>query len=302
MANFALTTGVVYVRGWSGTITAGTTQAANGSAAAPSYSFSNDPDTGLYNPSAANTLALSFGGVNGYHIQSGFFDMKSTTLFGWAAGDPTFGGSDVILARDAAQTLAQRNGTNAQIFRVYNTWANSGTDYERGAFAWSSNVLVIGTQAGGTGQGRGIQFQTSNTGRWSIDSGTGNFTAAGSGRVYEINSSTSVSADSNQTYTAAGVIGGIITRTGITANRVDAMPTAAAIVAAIPGCQIGTTFDFILNNNDDASTVTLNGASAGITYEGTATALAAGDAWLFRVVVTAIAGGSEAATVYQLEK
>lgn len=54
---------------------------------------------------------------------------------------------------NTAHVMAQRNGTNAQIFRVYKTSASSNANYERGVLDWqtSSNVFTVGTQAGGTG-------------------------------------------------------------------------------------------------------------------------------------------------------
>lgn len=71
----------------------------------------------------------------------------------------TFGlGADVLLARDAANTLALRNGANAQTFRVYNTFTSS-TEHERGTFGWASNALRIGTEKGTTsGALRNISF------------------------------------------------------------------------------------------------------------------------------------------------
>jgi hypothetical protein len=65
--------------------------------------------------------------------------------------------SDVILARDAANTFGQRNGTNAQTFRLYNTYTDA-SNYERGFFRWSSNVLEIGAEAAGTGTQRQLRL------------------------------------------------------------------------------------------------------------------------------------------------
>ena len=76
------------------------------------------------------------------------------------ASGNTFGfSSDVVLARDAAQTLAQRNGTNAQTFRLYNTFTDA-SNYERGTMRWSSNVLQIGTEKLGTGTARTLEIMT----------------------------------------------------------------------------------------------------------------------------------------------
>lgn len=119
------------------------------------------------------------------------------------------------------------------------------------------------------------------------------------GLLMDTRTSTAVTTDGNATYTAAQLLGGIITRSAITSNRVDAFDTAANIVAAIPGAVAGMTFDILVNNNDDASTITVNGASTGITYEGAATALAAGEACKFTAVLTDVTGGMEAVTVYQ---
>lgn len=65
--------------------------------------------------------------------------------------------NDTILARDAANTLAQRNGTNAQSLRIYNTYTDA-SNYERGVIDWgtTANVLTIGTQKAGTGSARNI--------------------------------------------------------------------------------------------------------------------------------------------------
>jgi hypothetical protein len=70
------------------------------------------------------------------------------------------GGGDVHLVRDAADTLAQRQTTNAQTFRIYNTFT-SDTNHERGFLKWSSNVFQVGTEKGsGGGTARALEFQT----------------------------------------------------------------------------------------------------------------------------------------------
>jgi hypothetical protein len=62
---------------------------------------------------------------------------------------------DVILTRDAANTLAQRNGTNAQVFRVYNTFTDA-SNYERGELLWAANTLSLTTGQAGTGVARNL--------------------------------------------------------------------------------------------------------------------------------------------------
>ena len=62
------------------------------------------------------------------------------------------------LTSDQSHTLAQRNGVNAQTFRLYNTYTDA-SNYERGFLQWNSNVLEIGTESGGTGVTRNISLQ-----------------------------------------------------------------------------------------------------------------------------------------------
>ncbi len=74
-----------------------------------------------------------------------------------------FGTADVSILRDAANTLAQRNGVNAQAFNLYNTYTDA-SNYERGFMSWShtANRLVVGTGALGTGTNRAVQLGAGN--------------------------------------------------------------------------------------------------------------------------------------------
>ena len=83
---------------------------------------------------------------------------------------------DIFLARDAADTLAQRRGTNAQAFRIYNTYTDA-SNYERGIISWSktANRLVIGTEEAGTGSVRSVQLGAGNGSVSAITSSGGRF-------------------------------------------------------------------------------------------------------------------------------
>ena len=80
----------------------------------------------------------------------------------WTSGALANNTVDLSLARDAANTLAQRNGTNAQAFNLYNTFTDA-SNYERGFMKWDSNVLEIGTAAAGTGTDRYVRITSSLT-------------------------------------------------------------------------------------------------------------------------------------------
>ena len=112
--------------------------------------------------------------------------LLTNALLGWASDSINASGSgiDLALYRDAANTLALRNGTNAQAVRIYNTYTDA-SNYERGAIDWTtnSNRLFVGAQNAGTGtlrwldlQGAGIQIHTSSGTSWDFLS-TGHFVA-----------------------------------------------------------------------------------------------------------------------------
>jgi hypothetical protein len=77
----------------------------------------------------------------------------------------TYAASEFSILRDAANTLAQRNGTNAQTTRLYNTFT-SATNFERAKLQWDTNVLKVGTEKGADGgTARDMELQTDGTTR-----------------------------------------------------------------------------------------------------------------------------------------
>lgn len=116
----------------------------------PGDIFGNTLNTGT-NASAKFTVGGNLsGGVDTY--SNGRFAFTNSASSAYAT-------ADVILNRDAAGILAQRNAANAQTLRVYNTFTDV-SNYERGIFDWQgvSNVLTVGTEAAGTGSVRGVNI------------------------------------------------------------------------------------------------------------------------------------------------
>lgn len=68
---------------------------------------------------------------------------------------------DLGLLRDAPGALAQRNGTNAQTFRVYNTFTDA-SNYERGYVRWNANVFEVGAEAAGSGTSRTVKLRSAS--------------------------------------------------------------------------------------------------------------------------------------------
>lgn len=104
--------------------------------------------------------------VTGANASAGFYARSNTPVLAFGTSD------DVILTRDNADILAQRRLTTAQKFAVYNTWANSGIDFERGVMDWkgTANTFRIGTEQGGTGVSRAVSIVTGGTERIIVSS------------------------------------------------------------------------------------------------------------------------------------
>lgn len=148
----------------------------NGTAALPSISFANDPDTGIWSPSAANGMAFTFGGTSGYYLESAQFAMKSTVVFGWTSGDPTQVGVDTVLCRGGANAIGiggctssfpavKRSGTTLQ-FRL-------GDDSGAGGIGFDS-LAISGTAPTVTSAGTSPSVTASNgTATFRVNVGTG---------------------------------------------------------------------------------------------------------------------------------
>jgi len=102
-----------------------------------------------------------------------------------------------------------------------------------------------------------------------------------------------------RTYTAAELYGKLILRDPAGGNRSDVTPTAAAIVAAVPGATTGSCFEFSIRNTADAAeTITLT-AGASVTLSGTMT-IAQNYGKRFLVRLDNVGSGTEAVTIYSL--
>src|ERR1700682_2895904 len=105
-------------QGGAGTFTTltvtGTGLFADGTVAAPSIAFAHQPGPGLWRP-ASNVIRFPFSGSTVSLVDSSRIAMGLGTSLVWRnAIDPNGAIDDLILLRDGATTLAQRNGVNAQ--------------------------------------------------------------------------------------------------------------------------------------------------------------------------------------------
>lgn len=107
---------------------------------------------------------------------------------------------------------------------------------------------------------------------------------------------TQVALTDTATVTAAQLLNKVIDGTP-TGAATYTLPTAALLVAAIPGCEVGDSFDFSINNKSGgANTITVAAGSGG-TADGTLT-VAQHVNRRFQVTITNVTGASEAYIVY----
>lgn len=146
--------------------------AADGSAAAPGYSFENWPSSGIYAPNI-NSIVINANGANIlFGIVNDAIYIQDRLGFSFNA--------DLFLQRDAANILAQRNGVNAQAHRVYNTFTDAG-NYERISLLTDVGFASLSTEQAGTGTplqlrlgttgAASIFFFTNSVVNWGIDAG-----------------------------------------------------------------------------------------------------------------------------------
>jgi hypothetical protein len=138
-----------------------------GAVNAPSFSYSGATNIGMYFMDTA-TIAFSINSAVAAFKGNGLF-FGSNTGINWTSASANPNGSiDLAVWRDAAAgTLAQRNGTNAQTLRVYNSYTTAGSNYGRFAInASATGTDLVGEGAGATaatGALRSIQGSVAKT-------------------------------------------------------------------------------------------------------------------------------------------
>jgi hypothetical protein len=125
----------------------------------------------IQNPGAATTVGNSGFGVTlsggakdnsdtvSFGWNQGVIEVANTGKFSWSSTSSGAGVVDLALFRDAANTLAQRNGTTAQSSRLYNTY----TDASNGEWielSWASNAATLKPTNNGTGTQRSLTIVT----------------------------------------------------------------------------------------------------------------------------------------------
>lgn len=239
---------------------------------------------GSLNLNTAGTFIGDSGGIF-FRIQSQasapfiVIDGSGTGYFGWGNGNVQ--AADVRLFRDAANTLAQRNGTNAQTFRVYNTFTDA-SNYERGIFDWSttSNTLTIGVANAGTGAQRPI-FIGGGTGtaflKLNVDSSF-SFSKSNLATYWTISSAGHFLAGTDNTYDI-GASGATRPRAGYFGSNIWSGTVTAALTTltgAVDGFRSAAANVTQLGSENTTSSSATQGGFVGM-YSNDGAAMASGD-------------------------
>jgi hypothetical protein len=152
-------------------------------------------------------------------ITSGYIGLRGdigVLAFASGTNPASTGTHDTIVRRDAANTLAQRNGANAQTFRCYGTYTDA-SNYVRASLSSNSTAVTLAAETAGTG----------------ADNVPLNLTAAGTGTV-KVNSVAEVVVSSTVAGLPTSPVVGMLTRvTDATAPAVGSTVTGGGAAAAL---------------------------------------------------------------------
>jgi hypothetical protein len=164
------------------------TLSSNGLVTAPTIVFGGRGANYGFFSSGTSSISISLAGVQTHQFWTdGSLYLGGTVAeFKIPSGGWIDWNADTYLYRDAAQTIAQRNGVNAQGFRVYNTYTDA-SNYERGVFDWqtNANILTIGAKAAGTGTVRPVFFDAASY-QWYLSGSSTNGLQMGGGNLNPI--------------------------------------------------------------------------------------------------------------------
>jgi hypothetical protein len=162
------------------------------------------------------------------------FSLSNDIPLRWSSTTNAVQTPDVLLFRDAAGILAQRNGTAAQTFRVYNTYT-SATNYERGKLEWSGNAFRIGTEKGsGGGTARTVEVHTDSIARLALDT-VGSVRVVTGLTVATLPGTPAVGMIARVTDAASPVVGATVTGGGATEALVWYNGTAWVVIGGTTG-------------------------------------------------------------------
>lgn len=162
-----------------------------------------------------------------------------------------------------------------------------------------STAFFTGPMTGGVI--RALKALTANASR-DVGSSAGKVRNFRAERYVGSDTATSDATAGARTYTAAEILGGVIVRDPNGAGRSDVLPTAALLVAALPGAAVGDTIQCIIINGADAAETITIGAGAGGAFDTNQTAasrvIPQNSSRVMTIRLTNVTAAAEAYVVY----
>ena len=239
-------------------------------------------------------LQLATGSFNcGFGTQALYSEFFGTynTAFGHQAGLSSASGTantyfGALAGRlHASNTYTYSNG--AMFGDQSKVWGNSGTAVGSLAQVGADGAPVNNAMA----LGASAKTLIANTAK--IGSG---LTATNvGGRLFSNQVFSSDATAAGITYTAAQFVNTtMLIRTGPAGPVNDTTPTAAQIVAAIPGCEVGSGYDIWIRNGSANTITVLGGTNMAVSFTNT---IAAGYTRHFKINISNIGAGTEAGNI-----
>ncbi len=178
-----------------------------------------------------------------------YIKMRSNGTFDWSSTTDPTAASDLSLSRDAANILAQRNGTNAQTFRIYGTYTDASNN-ERIELDFSSSQAVLSMGRGyGTGINRTANLWFFGTGGFNVQpNATTSWTFTLAGALLGVNGTGGLGYGTG----AGGAVTQATSRTtGVTLNKV------AGAITLFTAAGSTTATSFTVTNSTVAATDTI---------------------------------------------
>jgi hypothetical protein len=179
-----------------------------------------------------NAIGLNIGGTSHatlYISATPFFALTRDTVLTWrTATNGPFSGTQTSLYAEDQNVLAQRVTTSPQTFRLYTTYGGTGgADFERLFIkGQTGGAFQIGTEKGGTGGARALEFQTDGVTRVTLGDAGG----------ITVNSGNLVLTDNTGSETAT-----FDAQAKLTANRTYDLPDSSGTIALLETLPAGGT-------------------------------------------------------------
>jgi hypothetical protein len=205
--------GSAYVTGFSGGSFTSPMLGADGTASAPTYSFSSDANLGWYRIATNGRLGFGSGGntTPGVMFGGASYRLAGNWAIEWSTtNNDANQNTDAAIAKDAANALSFRNSTNAQRVNIANTFTSTSNREDLSLY-FTSNVGHIGTTTtGATARALQIDYGGTSTAAMSVPITSGPVTFGGGVNL----GGTTLSTYTEGSWTPAVAFGGAAT--GIT--------------------------------------------------------------------------------------